>query len=140
MDSFTRLAAQQPLIFFHLLSALAALAVGALVLARRKGNGSHRALGWIWVALMGGATLTSAFIRDHGMPNLGGVTPVHLLTLTVGVLLPRAVLAARRGDIAAHRRSMRGIYIGGCIVAGLFTLLPARFLGRLLWSALGVAA
>ena len=28
----------------------------------------------------------------------------------------------------------RGIYIGGCVVAGLFTLLPGRFLGSLLWG------
>lgn len=134
MDAFARLAHQQPLIFFHLLSALGALALGALVLTRRKGNTSHRALGWTWVLLMTSAAVTSAFIRDHGMPNLAGITPVHLLTVTVGVLLPRAVWAARRGDIRAHRRSMRGIYIGGCIVAGLFALLPSRFLGELLWQ------
>jgi uncharacterized membrane protein len=52
------------------------------------------------------------------------------------VLLPRAVIAARRGDIKVHRQSMRGIYIGGCIVAGLFTLLPGRFLGQQVWPAL----
>jgi uncharacterized membrane protein len=117
MDAFARLAQQQPLIYFHLMSA-------------------HRALGWTWVVLMTSAAVTSAFIRDHGMPNIAGLTPVHLLTVTVGVLLPRAVWAARRGDIRSHRRSMRGIYIGGCIVAGLFALLPSRFLGQLLWTRL----
>jgi uncharacterized membrane protein len=136
MNSFARLLEQQPLIFVHLLSALGALAVGAVVLARRKGTASHRAIGWIWVLLMGSAAVTSGFIRDVGMLNLAGFTPVHLLTLTVGVLLPRAVIAARRGRIATHRNSMRGIYIGGCIVAGLFTLLPSRFLGSLLWTRL----
>ena len=135
MDSFARLLEQQPLIFVHMLSALAALAVGAVVLARRKGTTSHRAIGWTWVVLMGTAAATSAFMRDTGMPNLAGFTPIHLLTVTVGVLLPRAVVAARRGNIVSHRRSMRGIYIGGCIVAGMFTLLPMRFLGHLLWGA-----
>lgn len=134
MDSFARLLEQQPLIFVHLLSALGALAVGAVVLARRKGTTSHRAIGWTWVVLMGTATVTSAFMLDRGMPNVAGFTPIHLLTVTVGVLLPRAVVAARRGNIVAHRRSMRGIYIGGCIVAGLFTLLPMRFLGSQLWG------
>ena len=135
MDSFARLLEQQPLIFVHMLSALAALAVGAVVLARRKGTTSHRAIGWTWVVLMGTAAVTSAFMRDTGMANVAGFTPIHLLTVTVGVLLPRAVVAARRGNIVAHRRSMRGIYIGGCIVAGMFTLLPMRFLGSLLWGA-----
>ena len=29
---------------------------------------------------------------------------------------------------------MTGLYIGACVVAGLFTLLPGRFLGSLLWG------
>ena len=38
----------------------------------------------------------------------------------------------------AHRKAMRSLYIGACLLAGLFTLLPGRFLGRLLWQhALG---
>jgi uncharacterized membrane protein len=52
------------------------------------------------------------------------------------VLLPRAILQARAGRIAAHRQSMRALYFGGCVVAGLFTLLPARLLGSQLWTAL----
>jgi uncharacterized membrane protein len=138
MDSFARLLEQQPLIFVHMLSALGALALGAVVLARRKGTASHRAIGWTWVVLMGSAAVTSAFIPGQGMmPSLAGFTPIHLLTLTVGVLLPYAVWNARRGNIVAHRKTMRGIYLGGCIVAGLFTLLPSRFLGGLLWAQLG---
>jgi uncharacterized membrane protein len=29
---------------------------------------------------------------------------------------------------------MRGPFFGACVLAGLFTLLPGRFLGRLLWQ------
>ena len=111
--------------------------LGAVLLLRRKGTPSHRALGWAWVLLMAGATISSAFIRDTGMINLAGFTPIHLLTLLVAVQLPRAVLAIRRGRVEAHRQAMRGMYIGGCVVAGLFTLLPGRFLGRQLWGAVG---
>ena len=136
MDAFTHLLATRPVVFFHMLCALSALVLGAFVLARRKGTASHRATGWGWALLMLGATASSAFIQDRGMPNLAGFTPIHLFTLYVGVQLPRAVLAARRGQISAHRQTMRGIYIGGCIVAGLFTLLPGRFLGKQLWGAL----
>ena len=137
MNSFTRLLAQHPLIFVHMVCAIAALVLGAVLLLRRKGTPSHRALGWAWVLLMAGATISSAFIRDTGMINLAGFTPIHLLTLLVAVQLPRAVLAIRRGRVEAHRQAMRGMYIGGCVVAGLFTLLPRRFLGRLLWGAVG---
>jgi uncharacterized membrane protein len=31
--------------------------------------------------------------------------------------------------VTAHRKTMTSIYVGGCIVAGPFTLLPGRLLG-----------
>jgi uncharacterized membrane protein len=136
MNAFVQLLDRNPLVFTHLVCALLALGFGIVLLNRRKGNGSHRAIGWVWVVAMGGAALTSAFIRDHGMPNLAGITPIHILTAVVAINLPRAVLAARRHDVAAHRRAMRGMFFGGCAVAGLFTLLPGRFLGHLLWTGL----
>lgn len=137
MDALSHLIATRPVVFVHMISALGALVLGAIVLARRKGTGSHRAIGWAWSVLMFGAAVSSAFIQDRFMPNLAGFTPIHLFTLFVGVQLPRAVLAARRGQIERHRQTMRGIYIGGCIVAGLFALLPQRFLGQQLWAAVG---
>ena len=141
MDHFARLLERHPLVFFHMICAVSALALGVAILTRRKGNGSHRALGWTWVVLMGVVALTSVFIRDYRLPNLFGFTPIHLFTLTTAVLLPIAVWNARRGNVAAHRKTMKGVYLGGCIVAGVFTLVPGRFLGDLLWKqALGVVA
>ena len=137
MQAFTQLLSQRPLIFLHLACAAAAVVLGAVLLLRRKGTTSHRALGWTWVLLMAGATISSAFIRDYRMINVAGFTPIHLFTLLVSVELPRAVLAIRRGQVEAHRKAMRGLYFGGCVVAGLFTLLPGRFLGRQLWGAVG---
>jgi uncharacterized membrane protein len=137
--SFADLLQRHPLIFFHLVTAVAALLIGSLVMLRRKGTGSHRAWGWAWVGLMGSTAVASAFIRDVQLPNLAGFTPIHAFTAMVAVNLPRGIWFIRRGDVAAHRRAMRSIYIGGCLVAGLFTLLPGRFLGRLLWPALGLA-
>jgi uncharacterized membrane protein len=132
MNPLHRLLEQHPLVFVHMLSALGALAVGGVVLARRKGNPSHRLAGWLWVVLMGSAVLTSAFIRDYRLPNIAGFTPIHLLAAYVAVALPRAVWQVRRGNVSAHRKTMRGLYVGGCVVAGMFTLLPGRFLGSLL--------
>lgn len=138
MDTLLRLLDQQPLVFVRLLSASAALPIGAFVLWGPKGTASHRALGWTWVLAMGTATASSAFLRDPlTLPGLAGLSPIHLFTAGVAVGLPRAVWLARRGRIEAHRRTMRGIYLGGCVVAGLFTLLPTRILGQLLWPALG---
>lgn len=138
-ERFALLWQRHPLVFFHLVTALAALLLGSFILARRKGTGSHRALGWLWVALMGSTALATAFIRDYQLPNVGGVTPIHIFTAMVAVGLPRAIWYVKRGDIANHRRQMRSMFIGGCVLAGVFTLLPGRFLGNLLWKhTLGV--
>jgi uncharacterized membrane protein len=141
IDQFTRLLNQHPLVFFHLITALGALLLGIVIMSRRKGTGSHRALGWAWVLLMGGTAIASAFIRDYQHPNIAGITPIHAFTLLVSVNLPRGIWAIRHGQVQAHQKAMKGIFIGGCVVAGVFTLLPGRFLGTLLWkNLLGVMA
>ena len=130
MNAFITLLHNKPLVFLHLVAALAALLLGITILTRRKGTFSHRTLGWTWVTLMGSAAAASVFIRDYRIVNIAGYTPIHLLTLTVAVLLPLAIWHIRRGNVSGHRRTMTGVYIGGCVVAGLFALAPARFLGR----------
>ena len=141
MEPLTLLWQRHPLIFCHLLMAVGALLLGAWMLWARKGDTLHRRLGWAWAGLMGGTALSSAFILDTGMPNIAGFTPIHAFTLLVAVQLPRGIRHARAGRVAEHRRVMRGLYKGGCLVAGLFTLLPGRFLGTLLWQhTLGLTA
>ena len=130
MTRFITLMHDKPLVFAHLIAAVAALLLGIAILTRRKGTFSHRTLGWTWVTLMAAAAASSVFIRDYKIPNIAGYTPIHLLTLTVAVMLPLAIWYIRRGNVSGHRRMMTGLYVGGCIVAGLFALAPARFLGR----------
>lgn len=130
MNTLTRLLEHDPVVFLHLAGALTALALGAVLLWRRKGTPSHRALGWVWVGAMGTAVVSSAFIRSTFPFSLFGFSPIHLLTVFVAIQLPRGVWYARQGRVEAHRKTMRGMYIGGCVVAGLFTLMPGRFLGQ----------
>jgi uncharacterized membrane protein len=134
MDHFHQLLQRHPLVFAHLVMALGALALGAVILWRRQGTPSHRWLGWGWVGLMGGAVLSSAFIRDYNLPNIAGITPIHAFTVWVAWKLPQGVWQIRQGRVQAHRQTMRGIYQGGCLIAGVFTLLPGRFLGNWLWG------
>jgi uncharacterized membrane protein len=95
---------------------------------------SHKALGWTWVALMATVAISSAFIRDYRLPNIAGYTPIHFFTAYVAMALPIGILRIRRGNTTGHRSLMKRTFIGACIVAGLFTLLPGRFLGDLLWK------
>lgn len=124
-------------IVLHVAFAVGALLVAVVQFSGAKGNRRHRLLGWVWVALMSGVAATSVFIRDYGMPNLFGYTPIHLFTVLTIVTLPLAVVHARRHDVVRHAASMKGLFVGGLLVAGLATLIPGRRLGNLLWTSLG---
>ena len=122
-----------PIIVAHMSLALGALALGPLALSARKGSTLHRASGYAWVVLMLGAAISSAFIRDFRLPNLMGYTPIHIFTVLSLVGVTAAVVFAVRRNIALHRRIMWRTYLFGCIGAGVFALLPSRFLGDLVW-------
>ncbi|MGI9217099.1 MAG: DUF2306 domain-containing protein [Hydrogenophaga sp.] len=133
-----------PMIAVHLTTALAALVIGPVALWARRGLGPrfataqrprlHRAAGYAWVTLMLLTAFSALFIRDFQLPNIAGYTPIHLVVPYTLVGLFLAFRRLFRGDVAGHRKSMLGLYLGACIGAGLFTLLPQRFLGQLVWG------
>lgn len=127
------LSSLSPAIVVHLFLALAALTLGPVALRARKGTRLHRAAGYAWATLMLGAALSSVFIRDFRLPNIWGYTPIHLLTVATFAGVGGGIYFIARRRIAQHRRAMWGAYLGGCIGAGLFALMPSRFLGDLLW-------
>ena len=116
-------------VYVHFIAALAAMAIGAVQLVRPKGTAGHRVIGWTWAALMMVVALSSLWI-----PAFLAFTWIHLFTLFVMVTLPLALYRAHRGEVAGHAKGMRGIYIGGLIVAGVFAFMPGRVLGNLLWK------
>lgn len=126
-----------PLIAVHLTAALGALALGPAALWARLGRAQrprlHRVLGYAWVALMLVTALSAIFIRDRSLPNLAGYTPIHLLVPVVLLSLVGAFRALWQRDIARHRSIMQMLYLGACVLAGAFTLLPGRYLGHKLW-------
>ena len=133
-----------PVIALHLSAALGALATGPVALWARLGVRQrprlHRAFGVAWVTLMLVAAVSALFIRDRHLPNIAGFTPIHLLVPLTLVSLARGLRHLVRGEIAAHAKTMRRLYLYACVVAGAFTLLPQRMLGRLLWGKLAQLA
>lgn len=124
---------QAPLaIQIHLLTVLPAAVIGAVILFRRKGTRVHRLLGKVWVVLMIATAASTFFI--HTIDMFHGFSPIHLLSIFVIVGCIRAVMAARRHDIRTHSNIMRGTYIGGIGIAGLFTLYPGRLMHRLVFG------
>jgi uncharacterized membrane protein len=121
----------QPLIVFHLAFALAALALGSVVLVRRKGTPSHKMLGRIWASLMAVVALSSFWIFEirHGV----GPSFVHLLSVWTLISLACAIYFIRRGNVRAHRGFMIGTFLG-LAGAGAGALAPGRALYRLFFA------
>jgi len=119
------------LVQLHAVAALAAFGLGLWQLAAPKGTRPHRALGWGWAALMALVALSSFGISTRGPGHFSWIHAISLFTL---VMLPVALGHARRGRIRQHGWSMLGLFVGALMIAGGFTLLPGRIMGRVVFG------
>ena len=104
-----------------------------------------------WINMGGGHHITRAdyqreelveFLKD-AKDDTGAeiyLEPGEAVALDAGILvgtildtgfngLPVAIAAVKRRDVKKHRKEMTNLFVGGMLVAGLFTLLP----GRMMW-------
>ena len=130
-----------PVIAVHLCAALVATAIGPVALWARRGAVKrpqlHRAAGYAWVTLMVATAVSALFITGAAGPRWGGFSLIHLfIPVTLGMLVTSFVHLARR-NLLGHQKTMQKLYLGSCLVAGAFTLLPSRLLGQWLWGAIG---
>jgi uncharacterized membrane protein len=117
----------------HAFAAMAAFVLGVVQFGAPKGTLPHRTIGWIWVACMTLVSVTAFFI--HELRLWGVWSPIHLLAVFTLVMLPLAILHARRHNVASHRTAMIGIFTGALVVAGLFTVFPGRIMYRVLFGS-----
>lgn len=110
----------------HAYAALVAFVLGTVQLARAKGTGSHRGLGYVWVVLM--LTVAASSFWIHELRLWGPWSPIHLLSIFTLTMLPLGLLHARRGNMRGHKLTMLGLFAGALLIAGLFTLAPGRIL------------
>jgi uncharacterized membrane protein len=116
----------EPQIQVHAFAAIAAFGLGLVQLSAPKGTLPHRSVGWVWVTLMLVVCVSSFFI--HQIRMWGEWSPIHLLSIYVLIMLPIAVLAARRHVVERHRRHMLGMFVGALVIAGAFTFWPGRIM------------
>lgn len=117
--------AESPTVVTHVLLAVAALALGPVLLLSRKGAAFHRAAGWTWVVLMAGtAATTFLIVGDDGRYSF-----IHIQSAVTLGLLPFAVHAARTHAVRRHRALMLWLFWLMLVGAAAFTLVP----GRLIW-------
>jgi uncharacterized membrane protein len=110
----------------HAFAAMAAFALGVVQLSAPKGTLPHRTLGWLWVLLMLAVAISAFWI--HAIRLWGPWSPIHLLAIFVLIMVPLAVLHARRHRVAQHGWAMISIFAGALVIAGAFTLFPGRIM------------
>lgn len=115
--------ALSPKIKIHIVSALAALVIGTIILFQPKGSRLHKNLGRAWVIAMAVAAASSLLIMEI---NGSTWSFVHLMSGWTVIGLPMAIYAIRNGKARAHQNAMTGMFFG-LIVAGLLTFIPGRF-------------
>lgn len=118
--------AKEIAVIIHIAAVLPAVPLGLYVLMTPKGDARHRMLGKVWMVLMLVTALSALFIRHI---NGGNFSFIHLFVPLVVVMMLRAISAARRGRIDAHKRHMVSLFLLGLLLPGLFAFVP----GRLLW-------
>ena len=114
-------------VWAHIATVGLALLLTPVMLLRRRGDRTHRRIGWVWMTAISLAAFASFFICDL---NGGNFSFIHLLSIFTLVQVPRIVIAVRNNDIDRHRWGIRWLVIGGLLIAGYFTLLGARMLGN----------
>jgi len=118
------------LVYLHLATVVPAFLVGTYILLNQKGTPTHRALGKLFMILMVGTAFISLFMSDgRGTRVLGHFGFNHLFVIPVAIFIPRAYLAARRGDIRTHKGSVLGVYVGALLIAGAVAVFtPGRLI------------
>jgi uncharacterized membrane protein len=121
---------QPPALQAHVLAALGAVGLGAVLMLRRKGKTFHRVAGWVWSALLMTVALSSLFIFERS----GTWSYLHIFSGWVIVFLPLAIWFARRHQVAGHRTLMMVFFFGSLLISGALAFLPGRLMWRLFFG------
>jgi len=116
----------------HAITALVAVIIGAIQLISAQGTRQHQVLGYLWVSMMMYVSISSFFISEIQL--WGAFSPIHLLSAWTVITLCTGVYFARTGNIKAHQLNMQLLYGLALILTGLFTLLPNRVMGQMLFG------
>ena len=124
------------LAYIHLGSIIPAFIIGTYLLLNPKGSSKHKLLGKTYMLLMLFSAFTTLFMSAEIGPSLfNHFGLIHIFSLSVFITVPSAYFAARNGNILMHKSNMKGLYVGGLLIAGSFTFMPGRLLHVWLFGA-----
>jgi len=127
----TLFASIPPQVKFHIAAATAAFGIGVVILLQPKGSPLHKTLGWAWVIAMGATAFSSFFITGL---NGNSLSIIHLISGWTVVALPLGIYAIRNKQVLMHKRAMTSLFVGGLVIAGLFTFIPGRVMYQLFFG------
>ena len=117
------------LAYMHLVTVVPCFVIGAWLLARRKGTTIHKRLGWVYAVLIFVTAVVTVFMPAEVGPRvLNHFGFIHLFSVLVLTCIPLAIFHIGRRNVTGHRNAMVGVYVGGILIAGSFTLVPGRLL------------
>lgn len=100
-----------------------------LIVCSNKGGVFHKKIGYGYMGLLLFSAIVSLFLKAYVGPTfLNHFGWIHLLSVLTIWTIPRSLIAAKKGNISRHKRGMQLLYWTGLILAGLFTLMPGRYL------------
>lgn len=119
----------ESIVYLHLATVVPSVFIGGYLLIRRKGSPIHKTLGKFYMLCMAGTALIALMLPAQVGPALWGHFGwLHSLCLVTLISVVLAYLGVRNGNIRVHKTSMVGLYCGGILIAGGFTLMPGRLL------------
>lgn len=125
----------ETLMYFHLVTVLPCVVMGAALFFMTKGTPLHKGMGKVYMILMVVTAVITLFMPAHVGPRvLNHFGFIHGFSLLALYSAPKAYFAIRRGDVKSHKFSMIGLYVGGIVIAGSFTLVPGRYLHDVLFN------
>jgi uncharacterized membrane protein len=124
--NFTALQETSIAIKIHLAAAILAILLFLIICFVRRGSSVHKLMGRMWVTIITITAVSSFWISE--INHFMGFSAIHLLSIFTLINCYLGVAAIRRGNLHAHRSAMRGIAIGGLLVAGSLSFLPGRVL------------
>ena len=129
------LLAAPPVYQVHAFIALFAFVLGFGQFALPKGTLPHRVMGYLWVGCMAVIALSSFGIQSL---KPGSFSFIHVISVYTLIVLPFAVLHARRGRVRRHAITMISLFVGALVIAGAFTLVPGRIMHHVVFGALSL--
>ena len=119
----------------HLYTIAPCLPLGIyLIVVSGKGGALHKKIGYVYMVLIFFSSIVSLFLKAYVGPTfLNHFGWIPLLSFLAIWTVPSSLIAVKKGNIQRHKRSMKLLYWTGLLLAGLFILMPGRYLHEVLF-------